>query len=143
MAGLTAVMSVKATSHDASFAWVGGAIALAVFSVVCAIVGIGEWLYARNASVFIDGELIGMTDLWGRRTTRLIGDLRCVELGQGTRSVGNGRTVPVATTRFVSVGGTTMFELRGKEFSLPDLSRLCDEAKVPLIGTWDAVASTA
>jgi hypothetical protein len=93
-------------------------------------------LYGRNAMLFLDGGLVGMTNLWGRRTARPLDELKCVELGHADRSLGNGQAVSVPTIRFLAIGGGKMFELRGKEFSLADLQRLSDAAQVPIVGSW-------
>ena len=135
---LSIAMLVKATSHDASFAWVGGGIIVLVFLVALVAVCVGEWLYGRNASLFIAGDVVGMTDLWGRTTARPLEEWKCLEMRRTLRSLGNGAKMPVAKTRFVSVADRTMFEITGREFRLEDLRRMCDAVHVPMVGSWDA-----
>jgi hypothetical protein len=136
--GLATAMFVKSTSHDSSFFWLGGGLIAALLALVALAAAAGEWLVARNMTIFVEGGTIGMTTLLGKPRTWLLDNLRRVELTSRTRSVGPGRTIAVAATRFVSAEGNTIFEIRGREFSEGDLRRLCAEAHVPLVGSWES-----
>jgi hypothetical protein len=81
--------------------------------------------------------MLGITNLWGQRTTAPIAELGQVELAVTSQALGLGATTPVPITKFILTTGQTAFKFRGKEISVGDLGRLCAKADVPLVGSWD------
>lgn len=127
---------VRANSDGAFTVWTMVAAVAGILGLVIALAGVGEFLFLRRATLFVQDGMVGMTDLWGRRSSVPLKDLECVQL---TSAPLPGLNIQTPATKFVATDGTTLFSFRGKEFSQTDLQRVCDAAAVPLVGSWPTV----
>ena len=93
-------------------------------------------LAATNATVFVAGDVIGMTNLLGQRRNFSRSDLARVVF----RSVTSGGVV-TAYTFFVSQSGRCLFRVASRQWNQSDIRKVCEVCSVPAVGSWDDVSS--
>ena len=109
---------------------------MAIFSVICLLIGAGEWLFHRNMRVFLTDATVGMVNMWGKPNIFPLSEFGQVMLSIKLQKAGYGTTIPTPLTTFLSTTGETLFSFRGKEIRQEDIQRLCSAANVPLTGEW-------
>lgn len=114
------------------------AIALVLVLSLILFVPLVNRLSAKNATIFVCGDTLGTTTLTGKRRVFQTSDLSRIVL----RSVTSGG-VATAYTIFVSRAGRCLFKVASRQWDVNDLRRVCDACSVPLMGSWDEVASPA
>jgi hypothetical protein len=119
---------------------IGVGSALLVVAVVASAALVGVPMInrsaARNATVFISGDRVGMTNFRGRQRSFKIDQLASVTLRSVT--VGGSTT---AYSIFVGRDGRCLFRVASRQWSLVDLGQVCDAAGVPLLGSWGEMST--
>jgi hypothetical protein len=98
---------------------------------------LANYLYVRNATVFVRGEHLGITTVLGTKRVFATGDLAGVLLCSvlpAWRAVD-----PIPSAFFVSRSGGCLLELNTRQWDRDDLARICGACDVRLVGSWDDI----